>query len=127
MNLTINNKNGMAILLAEGSIAEKDLKNISKEINKLPATQEKYIMLDCVDLKKVIYSSIGFSGLISQLLEYRSKNAKIILFGYDAHTYSLLRMLKMENMFHYSQSLDEAYLILNQTYKEESSSDSLNS
>jgi hypothetical protein len=126
MNLTINNKNGMTILLAEGSIAEKDLKRITKEIQKLPATQEKYIMLDCVDLKKVIYSGIGFSGLISQLLEYRSKNAKIILFGYDALTYRLLQMLKMENMFHYSQTLDEAYLILNQTYKEVSSSDSLN-
>jgi anti-anti-sigma regulatory factor len=123
MNLTINNKQGMTLLLAEGSIVEEDLKHISDEIGKLPATQEKYIMLDCIDLKKVIYSSMGFSGLINQLLEYRSRNTKIILFGYDALTYRLLKMLKMENMFHYSQTLDEAYLILNQTCKVASPSD----
>ena len=81
MNLTINNKQGMAVLLAEGSIAEEDLQRISDELGKLPATQEKYIMLDCADLKKVIYNSSGFSGLINQLLEYRAKNTKIILFG----------------------------------------------
>jgi anti-anti-sigma regulatory factor len=123
MNLTIKNAQGVALLLAEGSIREQDLKRLSDEIKKLPAAHEKYILLDCMDLKKVIHSSIGFSGLVNQLLDYRAQHAKIILFGYDKQTYRLLQLLKMDNLFHFSQSLDEAYLILNQTHKEFSPSD----
>lgn len=123
MNLTINKYDTLTVLLAEGTIEDKDLERLANELQNLPADAEKFILLDCTDLKKLIYNSIGFSGLVSCLLRFRSHHAKIILYGYDNMTHRLIQLLQLDQVFLFTQTLDEAYLQLNQTVRQAAGTD----
>lgn len=116
MNLTINNYNGLNLLIAEGSVEEAGLKMIAKELEKLPSTAEKHVILDCSGIKRLIQNGTGFSGFINHLLYIKSKQACITLFGCDNQTQKLLKLLKLESSFQFAPSLDEAYLKLNRIF-----------
>ncbi len=83
MNLTINNYNGLNLLVTEGTVEETEFKTIADELEKLPATAEKFVLLDCAGIRKLINSSMGISGFINQLLILKSKNVRITLYGCD--------------------------------------------
>ena len=112
MNLKIHNYDGLSILIAEGSVEEAGLREMAEALDRLPLAAEKFVLLDCADLTKLIHSSIGFSGFISHLLYYRSKPARVVLLGCDQQAQKLLRVLRLENAFSYAPTLDEAYLRL---------------
>lgn len=116
MNLTINNYNGLNLLIAEGSVEEAGLKMIAEELNQIPSTAEKHVILDCSGIKKLIQNGTGFSGFINHLLYIKSKQASITLFGCDNQTKKLLKLLKLESTFQFAPTLDEAYLNLNRTF-----------
>ncbi|MET3542086.1 anti-anti-sigma regulatory factor [Pontibacter aydingkolensis] len=64
-----------------------------------------------------MYSSIGLSGIVNLLLELKSANISIVLYRCDNLVTRLLKLLKLENLFYFSSTLDDAYLLLNKTYK----------
>ncbi|PRY14332.1 STAS domain-containing protein [Pontibacter ummariensis] len=115
MNLTINNSSGLTLLVAEGTIDEASLNEISREVEKLSTTSEKHMLLDCSCSNALIYSRIGFSGFVNRLLYLKSKQANITLFGCDDQIKKLFRLLKLEQLFNFSPTLDEAYLSLHQS------------
>ena len=116
MNLTIDKYNGLNLLIAEGTVEEESLHKIAEELDKLPSHAVKYVLVDCTGLKKLIHNRIGFSAFINHLLLIKSKQARITLFGCDHQVQKLMRLLKLDTTFHFSQNLDEAYLNLNKLF-----------
>lgn len=117
MNLTINKYKESNLLIAEGIVEENSLRQILEEVEKIPSNEAKQVLLDCTGIKKLIHNRIGFSEFINHLLYIKSKKSSITLFGCDKQVIKLLKLLKLENAFHFSPTLDEAYLHLNRAFR----------
>lgn len=125
MNLRIDNKHGLHLLQVEGTVKESSLHEIAIELARLPVTEEKYVLLDCGNLRKLIFSSVGFSGFVSHLLHFRSMRATITLIGCDSTAHRLLKLLKVAHMFYFAPTMDDAYLHLQQAFRPQHDSNTI--
>ncbi|GHA56082.1 STAS domain-containing protein [Pontibacter akesuensis] len=117
MNIKIKKLGELNLLLVEGRVEDTGLKEIADSLQELPSSEEKFILLDCADIRKLVFSSIGFSGFINHLLHLRSMRATVTLVGCDTMVQRLLKVLKVENLFLYASTMDEAYLSLQKGVK----------
>ncbi len=113
MNLTITHQQGANLLLAEGTILEADFQLLADEIEKLPFTEDKYVLVDCASIRHLIKNNYGFSGYINNLLHLHAKKTSIILFGNNPQVLRLTKLLRLDHILYFAPTLDEAYTLLN--------------
>ncbi|MFT2009805.1 STAS domain-containing protein [Pontibacter sp. 13R65] len=117
MNLIIDNYKGLILMIVEGTIEEAGLKQITNELQKMPSNEDKYLLLDCTGIRKSILKNIGVSGFVSYLLLLRKFNTQLTLIGCSQQMYTLLKLLKLENIFTFSPTMEEAHLNLTKIKK----------
>ncbi|QCR22627.1 STAS domain-containing protein [Pontibacter sp. SGAir0037] len=108
MKIKIYSHQDTEVVEVTGLIRPENLSELKQKIQSLPENKIKQICIDSSQVCKFSVSDTCFTTYVGMLLQLKTENVHLVLFGINTITERLLRILNLDSMFTIVPSLEDA-------------------
>ncbi|MBD1395911.1 anti-sigma factor antagonist [Pontibacter sp. JH31] len=107
MEITNHTHRNQHATIVQGLVNEQAFAAIRQALSTALPLQDQQLWIDCSHVDRVHLTNSSICSFVSELLQIRKQNVKVVLYGMNATTERLFRLLQLDTLFDKARTLEE--------------------